>query len=1394
MDEQPVYLREIRKKYKRYVEKFFESRRKPVKESSSSSKSNKSESFPSPCSSCSGTISTPSTPTISPQKSSNLSPKQSARSNDNSKRFVSHEKSAKIGKCKTKIDDGKDKAKDLIKNKTSDNVQKSKEFTHNANGELKSKSNGLSNKVNENSSRAKHQSRHYPSQTTDRNIKMEINADECRSTIKEENLQTIEQPVKGEKKLNRQRLNGNVEQFMDDVRSKSKPIKIPTNVRKTVVELPKSQAKCTPPPPIQTPTKQQKFSSFDAALSESSTVIQPYKKPSKPSAAQPSTELVTKAPEIKSEQKQEHPIKPPKEPPSATEKKRNYMNVNGIQIELPDGVENNSVWFKCVVRLNRLKRKSNAIDMDDSTPSAPKRLKKRKELETFGILTIDLNSSAEAIENVATSIESTSCFTPKSILLDSNRQQTPSTKRKRVSFYGAGDCSDDETNKPKKRFAKEKRPIEKKIVREKPSDANVNNDESIILLNNQIVLSLELRSPKKLSMKNDGIQPTEEKSEKTDKNSSQSNLAVNSFRNEISDKSDVCVVVPSEIINECSSSNVEPIRKKKRKTKADNLTINESTEKYLKDDNDNGVGASKSIDESNITVTDTQINSEMSIEMNPSQQINLTDTKCNQTRNEDVINDCYAIKSVRAPNDKKRKMPKQKRIQKQKQKLEQKLKLKHRGPRKLQKQSLIEHSMTNLIVKQNQFTDMTADIGYCAIIPTIENKPKKVRKKKKLIAAMKDEKTTTKRNEIQSNVVSVDMNKIIKAANESAIESPVVQSHELTNKFDEEVTFVSDMDPLALETISPSVVENPFKMPEISAPVVESFDSVTLKMRICNGRVINAGKTPPQNMSPNKATKAGAMHRSPRTKKKKGDTDFIESDEPSPAEESANEMVTEKKKFKLYSMPKRHKIEQNESHAYPAQIVAKKNLRGQFGDRIFDAYVKLNRNPNIDQALYGDGSVVVRFETPNVGLSPGMQYINQTVDSPQISNDAQIVSNDCDTSYTNADVTMESAIEKATSEHITESVENMENCAIIENHENHEIYEPDSVTTIQTDEYSLNIIQEPFISVGNSCIESPMIPILSEIEPNGIGFESPTATVDSTTSGYSSATTASTICSLELVPAQFHIGTNEVPIAISINNYVTNNINSSNYDDDESSGIYFSNLNMANCVGIGSSLEQINADDIISVLGKPMDSHELSMDDGISMGAFDTTSQTNHVVSRNYYLNDYNPLNAFNSGHSISTPNGIVFRTKAALKQIDIPGLGSMNDNYCNDLSSTANELSTKLLRNDNPLLNHHSSGSVDETAIEIREASSSFSTVTDSMVTSSETTAVSPLPSIRRSGLNITISTPTKGTAHGADLHHGDMLFDIFEENQRQLLNAEIPTTTTPLIEPPFDLNSYNY
>lgn len=1353
MDEQPIYLREIRKKYKRYADKFIESRRKSVKESSSSSKSNKSESFPSPSSSCSGTISTPSTPstpnspstsTKSPQKSRILNVKQSTRSDDKSKRSSSHEKSVKMDKYKTNGDDEKDKVKDLIMNKMSDNVQKSKESTHNANGDIKSKS----------------------------MCKNENNADEYNSAGEEEYLPTIEQPVKKGTKLN-------LEQFMDDVRckSKSKPIKIPTNTRKIVVELPKSQTKCKPPLPIQTPTKQQKCRSFDAALSESLMAVQPYRKPTKSSATQSLAEFVTKTPEIKSERKQEQPTKPPEvsASASATDKKRNYVNVNGIQIELPDGVENNSEWFKCVVRLNRLKRKSDPIDVNESMTSTLKRRKRRKELEHLGILSIDLNHSTKSNENVATTIESTSYFTPKSILLDSNRQQTPSTEKKRVSFYGLS-ADDDEPTKPKKKFAKEKRPIEKKIIREKSSNTNhVNNDESIILLSNEIVQSVELQLPEKLSVKNDEIQTTEGKSEKTDKNSNQSNLAVNSIRNEIVDKSDVCDVVPSEIISKCSSSSVEPIHKKQRKTKADKLTINKSAIMSLNDDYDNGVvvGLSKPIDESSVTVTDTQINSEMSIEMNSSQQFNLANAKFNQTQNDDVIDDCNAIESIEVPNDDKQNVSKQK----------QKQKLKLQGPRKSQKQSLIENSVTNSIVKQNQSTVMTVDIGFSAIIPAIETKPKKVRKKKSLI----DGKTTTKPNEIQSNVVPVDVNKITMAANESVIEDSSVQSYEIVNKFDEDIALVTDMDPLALETISHTAVENPFKMPEISAPVVESFDSVSLKMRICNGRVMSAGKTPPQNTSPNKAIKSDSIQRSPHTKKKKDVPEFIESDELSPADESDSEMTMEKKKHKYTSMPKRRKLEQNEFHSYQPQNVGKKNLRGQFGDRIFDAYVKLNRNPNIDQALYGDGSVVVRFETPNVDLSYGMQYINQTVDSPHISNEAQIVvSNDCDTSYSNANVNMESAIENINSENIIENVENMEN---------YETYEPDSMTTLQPDEYSLNIIQEPFISVGNSCIESPMIPILSEIEPNGIGFESPTATVDSTTSGYSSATTASTICSLELVPAQFHIGANEV--AISINNYITNNINSSNYDE-ESSGIYFSNLNMANCVGIGSSLEQINADDIISVLGKPMDSNELSMDDGIGMGAFDTTSPTNpnHVVSRNYYLNDYNPLNAFNSGHSMSTPNGIVFRTKASLKQIDIPGMSSssLHDSYCNDLSSTAHELSTKLLRNDNPLLNHHSSGSVDETAIEIREASSSFSTVADSMVTSSESTSISPLPSIRRSGLNITISTPTKGTAHGADLHHGDMLFDIFEENQRQLLNAEnFPTTTTP-IEPPFDLNSYNY
>lgn len=313
------------------------------------------------------------------------------------------------------------------------------------------------------------------------------------------------------------------------------------------------------------------------------------------------------------------------------------------------------------------------------------------------------------------------------------------------------------------------------------------------------------------------------------------------------------------------------------------------------------------------------------------------------------------------------------------------------------------------------------------------------------------------------------------------------------------------------------------------------------------------------------------------------------------------------------------------------------------------------------------------------------------------------------------------------------------------------------------------------IQIADKCIEPCAIEAPTSVVTTpsvnmvnvGTGTESPTATVDSTTSGYSQGT-------LTVYALGFPFNTNMNGMT-EMTGYA-NQLNPI-YEEGQ---YYLQTDSIANCV---EPLEQINQEDIISVLGRTHDTSDLNMDTAINIATFETP---NTEPARTVYLVDCNSLN-----FAPSLPNIGILRTKANVKQIYQPlqltttttattvspqQLNLINDNYCNGMVNVSHELSTKLLRHDNPLLN--GSSSFDETVLEIQQAANMSG---DTMVTSTETTSSTP----RRNGLNILFTTPTKHTS-GEDIQFEDLFIN---ESQQQLLNAENFPTTTTSDEPQFNL-----
>lgn len=337
---------------------------------------------------------------------------------------------------------------------------------------------------------------------------------------------------------------------------------------------------------------------------------------------------------------------------------------------------------------------------------------------------------------------------------------------------------------------------------------------------------------------------------------------------------------------------------------------------------------------------------------------------------------------------------------------------------------------------------------------------------------------------------------------------------------------------------------------------------------------------------------------------------------------------------------------------------------------------------------------------------------------------------------------------------------------------------------INTEEVSSELIpmsDEPSICNDPCGIEAQLLPapeslpasvqvLLSPHPPNavpsassanmvnvGTGTESPTATVDSTTSGYAQGTL--TVYALGIPLNGNMNGMTDVP---GYSNQIA-----PTYED--GGQYYLQTDNMANCI---EPLEQINQEDIISVLGRTNDTSDLNMDTAINIATFEPAPAVE--PQRTVYLVDYNTY----------VPNISILRTKASVKQIyhqpvqlttQPQQLNLINDNYCMQ-PVMSHELSTKLLRHDNPLLN--GSTSFDDTILEIQQSS-----MGESMVTSTETTSTTP----RRNGLNILFTTPTKHTS-GEDIQFEDLFIN---ESQQQLLNTENFPTTTTSDEPQFNLYS---
>lgn len=535
----------------------------------------------------------------------------------------------------------------------------------------------------------------------------------------------------------------------------------------------------------------------------------------------------------------------------------------------------------------------------------------------------------------------------------------------------------------------------------------------------------------------------------------------------------------------------------------------------------------------------------------------------------------------------------------------------------------------------------------------------------------------------------------------------------------------------------------------------------------------------------------------------------------------------------------------------------------QYDERVFRAYVLVDKIPQVNN----DNSIV------NTTASLGAATCNvnaTTVQSPTTA-----------THVITQPVSISIPMQMQTSPHqtnndlsnepITDALENfsqhLNQLQTMHHHSNNGGCDPHSIESfvescqqfehcmesIESEANSMNVIQNYTtlndglgdgvyeLQDGTLCenVESPSMPIVAADNAGGtiIGFESP-ATVDSTTSGYSSATATSSV---------YLVDTGTLNQTIEMSN-----------------GFSAADFNMQ------FPFVEINTSDIIDILGKPTNDCGESLNmENISLDSTVPTAQTDDT-RHTWLLTDSNGQPILNTINTVATVQAIpttittgnffgVFRTKASLKQIDplpmqlqintdgthqiihqqqplashqhlqqqqqqlhqiINMPGHSHHHNINGTVALPNDISAKMLRTDNPILNAVISSN-DESS-EMHDASESFSMSVDSMVTSSAdtdnvaggagntgngvngstggsggvngggnigiggTTGVNGTH--RRPGLNVVFSTPSKRCNNVYLSNENVSIDDFISESNQSLLNPDNFPTTTTTEEPHLD------
>lgn len=1126
---------------------------------------------------------------------------------------------------------------------------------------------------------------------------------------------------------------------MENISEKKKaPLKMPTNTRKSMVEL-RTSSPSSKSIAIQLPSKQQKNCSFEQALLQTEQKPVEKIKLKKRASSKNDDECDFEAKTMESIESTLN-----KAAPITTTTTTSTEITNSGNIIIPDDAKNDPKMFCLRVLLKRnhsKKRTSKVLSADDeSTPIVNKRKRNNNNNNAMNLDSLQESITTKIAKVTEADLTPSPNNAIKSILKIPPIQISLSSASKRVRFNANVPDDDELLNaKPKRKISKEKRHLNECP---KPRKSIISDNENVVAASIASVANVIVddTAKKQTSKEEAKIVPVDVNQILVDKNIEHDNTLAQMKTELVDDKKDddVTLVIdkdPLDITHE--TENIDILNT----SSIDNDKIDE-------------IAIIEDVNEVQIIDTFREIDKAPEKPIEKIDKFKIVEKFNEKMDKIKVIEKVDKAKNIEKSPGKtdKLKMNEKEKVDKIQKVIE---------PIKLVKERPTKAIETPQPIKIIETARPVKAVEAPQPVKVIENpKPAKVDeapRTAKLIEASQLAKVNENPRPIKMIEIARLANVEISPPLAKVIEKPIepvqmetVQSVEPKEniKSVENPKLVESVKPCgSVESVQPDINVNK-QITEMQPPQVNVVPLSAPKSK---------GSVSPRNGSLN----AGALHRTKRIKRKKSDPDFIESESDSSAVEDVP-ILDRKRAKQRQAKPKKEMQTQQCVAQQPSKNLTKEAIRQKYGEHVLQSYVLLCKNPDIDKCMANNGTIVVRFEQLNNGSECVPQY--------------------CDSNRLNYIPMMESI-------------------------------NPLNGTNTNFNVHA-NVINEPNLTCDDQIfngVESPML--LNEIEQNGqfleIGFESP-ATVDSTTSGYSTGTTTSTIYSIDMLPPiQNILTTNDTILQI---NEFTNEIEP-NFTDD---GIYF-----AETIEIGTTpLEQINQDDIIRVLGKPTndanDSTDLNMD-SIPMAALVANSSAEaeadtYIDKRIEYLSDESnsTINCFN-GHIMTTTTYTGPRTKASLKQMDdlpllpsfdgfsasingLNGIQSLNGihtingingtNGIHTVQAISSELKSKLLRHDNPLLNHNST-SLDDNAIEIQQVNH-FSTQTPSALTGTTATiidnqvisvAVTP-----KRALNIIFSTPSKRT-NGEMLSNEDLMIDdlFINESQQHLLNSEnFPSANT--------------